>query len=126
MTQQTLFPFLLATAALFAACNSTTAGKPSVAPPVVQAATDAGPPDAIPPVDPIWNAMVNKQAYLDKVERIRTGDDDAFSCQKVGHTFPHRIVVDTSRCNPIQLRLEQDAAHQQMFDKMVKTLRHND
>ena len=110
---------------LFTACNSPSAEKPNPGPAVVQSATDAGPPDEIPPVHPIWNAMASRQAYLDKVEKVRTGNDDAVSCQKVGHVFPHRIVVDTSRCNPIQLRLEQDAAHQQLFDKMVKTLHHD-
>jgi len=68
--------------------------------------------------------MAKKQAYLDQVEKIRSGNNDAVSCQKVGHVFPRRIIIDTSHCNPVQLRAEQDAAHQQLFDKMVKTLRH--
>ncbi len=130
VTQRFLIPFLTAVS-LLTACNSPSADQPApapvaaVQPAAVQSANDAGPPDAIPAVDPIWDAMAKKQAYLDAIEKIRTGNDAAVSCQKVGHSFPHRIVVDTSRCNPIQLRIEKDAAHQQLFDKMVKTLHHD-
>ena len=120
-----LSSFLLVAVSLLTACQSQSADHPAPAPAAVQSATDAGPPDEIPPVHPIWDAMAKKQAYLDKVEKIRTGNDDAVSCQKVGHVFPHSIVVDTSRCNPIQLRLEQDAAHQQLFEKMKKALHHD-
>lgn len=130
VTQRILILFLAAVS-LLTACNPTSADQAApapvatVQPAAVQSANDAGPPDAIPAVDPIWDAMAKRQAYLDKVEKIRTGNDAAVSCQKVGHVFSHRIVVDTSRCNPIQLRIEKDAAHQQMFDKMVKTLHHD-
>jgi hypothetical protein len=131
VSRRILFPFLLTTIALFIACSSPSVDQSAPAPAgavqaaAVQSASDAGPPDAIPAVDPIWDAMAKRQAYLDEVEKIRTGNDAAVSCQKVGHVFSHRIVVDTSRCNPIQLRIEKDAAHQQMFDKMVKTLHHD-
>jgi len=127
VARRTLSSFLLLAVSLLTACHPPSADQTAPAPATdaVQPATDAGPPDELPPVHPIWDAMAKRQASLDKVEKIRTGNDEAVSCQKVGHVFPHRIVVDTSRCNPIQLRIEKDAAHQQLFDKMVKALHHD-
>jgi hypothetical protein len=68
--------------------------------------------------------MAKQQAHLDQVERIRSGNPGAVSCQKVRPGPKHRVKVDTSACNPIQLRAEHDTAHDQLFDHMVKTLRH--
>ena len=131
MTNRILFTLL----PLFAVCmlaicmlsgcnNSAEPANPAPAA-TAQPAADAAPPDDIPPVDPIWDAMAKKQAHLDQVEKIRTGNSDAVSCQKAV-PGPHRTMkIDTSHCNSVQLRIEKQAEHDQLFDKMVKTLRHD-
>ena len=106
-------------------CNNSARPDNPAATAAAQPAADATPADEIPPVDPIWDAMAKKQAHLDQVEKIRTGNSDAVSCQKAV-PGPHRSMrVDTSHCNSVQLRIEKQAEHDQLFDKMVKTLRHD-
>jgi uncharacterized protein YceK len=120
----------LAAICLMSGCESNSAEQakpgPAVAaqPVAAQAVADTAPTEDIPAVDPIWDAMAKQQAHLDQVEKIRTGNSDAVSCQKVRVGPQRRVKVDTSACNPIQLRAEQEAAHNQLFDHMVKTLRH--
>jgi PBP1b-binding outer membrane lipoprotein LpoB len=114
----------LAAACLISGCTSNSTGRTTPAPPTAAQPAAAAPTEDIPPIDPIWDAMAKQQAHLDQVEKIRTGNPDAVSCQKVRSAPQHRVKVDTSACNPIQLRAEQDAAHEQLFNKMVKNLRH--
>ncbi len=129
VTKRILFGLLpLLTVCLLAVCTLSGCNHPAEQAnpaPAAGPAADAAPPDDIPPVDPIWDALAKKQAYLDQVERNRTGNSDTVSCQKVVVGPQRSVKVDTSRCNSVQLRIEQRAAHDQLFDKMVKTLRHN-
>jgi len=115
----------LAAICLLSGCTSNSPGQTTPAQPVAaQPVADAAPTEDIPPVDPIWDAIAKQQAHLDQVKKIRTGNPDSVSCQKVRPGPQHRVKVDTSACNPIQLRAEHDAAHEQQFDRMVKAMRH--
>jgi len=115
----------LAAICLLSGCKSDSAEQASPAPaPAAQPVADAAPPEEIPPVDPIWDAIAKKQAHLDQVEKIRTGKYDAISCQKAVAGFQRRLKIDTSACNPLRLRAEREAEHAQLFDRMVKTLHH--
>jgi hypothetical protein len=128
VTKRILFPllplFTLCTIAVCALSSCNNSVTPANSAPTAQPAADAAPPDDIPPVDPIWDAMAKKQAHLDQVEKIRTGNSDAVSCQKAVPGLHRAMKVDTSHCNAVQLRIEKQAEHDQLFDHMVKTLRH--
>jgi hypothetical protein len=60
---------------LLSGCNSDSADQPNPTPATAaQPAAEAALPNDIPPVDPVGDGIAKKQAHLDQVEKIRTGN----------------------------------------------------
>jgi hypothetical protein len=70
---------------------------------------------------------LNKQYELDVIEHRRTGDVYSHSCRRAVAFDPSMPVsVDTTGCSPEQLRLEQEAERNQMFDDALKNSKKTD
>lgn len=119
MTRRTLSILLpLVAIGLLSGCQSNSTGQANPAPAAAtQTAADTAAPEDIASDDPIWDAIAKRQAHLDRVEKNRTGHNDARSCQKAVPGPHHRVKVDTAGCTPDQLRVEWDADRNQLLDR---------
>jgi len=118
-----LFLLPLISIGLLSGCKPKSTIETLSGPVATQSAPDSAAQNDIAPDDPIWDLVAKRQAYLDRVEQNRSGQNDARSCQKAVPGTNHRVKVDTSACTQDQLRAEWDAARNQGFDRAAQMMR---